>query len=660
MASQLFVNGLELDLLPGTVISVTTQNYSPLTPDTVLLSYSNRITVPITVNNRLALAFADNLGALTTIYKARQPARFVQNGLEIIADGYVLVLGYKENFYELAIYAGYLDLFSILRDKDLTDLSYTDYNGTITWGGGTEDALRTTYGEIMPIVTFNGNNFYVTGGKIRVNYPTLLSLCYPYKLVMDRIIAQAGFTIDYGTSLPASNKWTKSVIMQGGKAGDQFYQYPPEWTKGLSFNARLKADFNCDPAAGTGVAIPFDSVPIGNTVAGTVPSAFVVATSRWTITNPDTAVEFAGVTLFGNIKVTATTQNYNIELYRNGALLLSAGVAAGTTVILDPNTTPFAAFSNLTAGDVFFIQVYKAAGGAGNCKIWADSYFYNIVRPDIHTYNYYNLWLPRISQLALFKDMLFRYGQIPKQVGKKIYLKSINDILDPAGGLTDWTGKRNVTMFDEVALSLIGLGQLNTYQHVNDEDEKAIFADLNLNVNSVPGEGSFVLDDTSLPIEKIFKSEIAYSSKQIFQLGLSVAFVDVFDPNVGGNNDYDRDIGLRVLMYRSPTSLEPTNICFDAVNGRADYFVGIYSQTAAATPTERVMSYATAFEEWYASFHPRLKNAKWVIRYYNLSDFDIATLDPHKMIFDDGQYFLFPKIFNYVPGVLTKVQMLKI
>ncbi|MFN7609395.1 MAG: hypothetical protein ACK5QX_00440, partial [bacterium] len=59
-------------------------------------------------------------------------------------------------------------------------------------------------------------------------------------------------------------------------------------------------------------------------------------------------------------------------------------------------------------------------------------------------------------------------------------------------------------------------------------------------------------------------------------------------------------------------------------------------------------------------FFEGVKNFKIVTRKYNLNDLDISTLDPHKLVFDNQEYFIVMEVKNYTPGRISTVKLFKV
>jgi len=666
--SQLFINGIQLDLLPDTVIAVTIQGYNPLIPNEVNYSFTNRITVPITVNNRNALNYLDNLASLSSFYKQRQPARFVQNGIEIIPDGYVLVLGIKENSFELAIYSGFLDLFSQLRDKLLIDIDYKDVNRG--WTDADQDTFITgrmvaagygnDIGKVFTAVVNGGHNLVYAAPNVQISPAWAL---FGYKQMLHKILTQAGYTFDWGLLDDGVNfiqdikfKWL--ALTQGNKS--TLMNYSSRFKASVEFSAEYSGGDQVFTNIGNGVTaqVLFDTTKL--------PCVFwnVATASKYVVANADTALRYFDCQFICSAVVNIAGfagSTCDVSIYLNGVAMVTQSLVVGTTTVSLNFHPGGGATIGLKNGDVIEVKVKQTSVNPVTITVKKGVELYNTGTMAAAEYVYFNEWLPEeLTQLDIMKDFLFRFGQIPKQGNKKVTFRGLMEIINGSSvnplAFNDWTNKRDLTKFDEVTFSLTELAQLNTYLYQISED-----------ISSKYGSGSFTLDDLSLEKEADNTSVFVASADKIFS---TIKCANIPVDNALSASQLDADIGARLLMARWSDGSSEGAIKVGTAAARNPYMVGCFTKASNSQYYEENLSYANVLAEKYSnvigsntgngSFLERLKNARWVIRYYNLNDMDIATLDPHKMMLDSGQQFLFPKIFNYVPGAITKVLMLKI
>lgn len=131
-------------------------------------------------------------------------------------------------------------------------------------------------------------------------------------------------------------------------------------------------------------------------------------------------------------------------------------------------------------------------------------------------------------------------------------------------------------------------------------------------------------------------------------------------PDLDKNETYsgriviNEDPGLRILTLKERT-IEGDGITFDSVS-RNDYKIGYF--------VDPDLPKDTGFEYFLGQFYPSLTSAlqrnKIVTKQYNLTENDIFSYDPHKMVYDGDGYYLINKIVNFYPGKVTKVELFKV
>lgn len=643
---QLYLNGILVDLPPDTVIALTIQDYNPLTPDTVRVSFSNRIRIPFTALNVATMQMLNNLKSTSQLYKTLIPARYVQNGVEIIPNGYIKMFGTGSNYFDCALYSSGLDLLSKLRDRQLIDTDYRDVNGARL---GAADFLRLS---ISGGMAYTGKVTLAAaelGGSVtsfaapNVQIASAMTF-FGYQALIEKIITQANFTYDYGSfglfdppHVASSPRYRFLAIAQGNKK--YLTDYSDKFKKRVEFIAQNSAD---QPFPG-GVAskVLFDT---------TVESSpfWDLVNDKYIVTNTDTALQFYITNFQVNCAVTLTGpggSTARVMVYLNGAMIGFSTVPIGTTTVA-LNVT-----QALKNGD--FVEVYVDSTNVLNgITVKAGITFSNNNTTGGGVFYYYfNEFLPEgVTQLDLFKDMLFRFGQMPKYVNNKVYFKYIVDILNDQTNIIDWTSKRDLYTPESLQYSITQLALTNYYRYTIKETDV---------LNSRYAEGFFSLDDGNLQAEKTTTSPVI-ASQDVYYNGLYWMKIPVMDP--ANNQTFKTEPGFRLANMRSSYAYEPP-IKYDVAGpiGGGGYFVANFLKGDGGITG---LAWDSIFNEEYirggTSFFSRLKNAKYTTRFYNLNDRDIQNLDPHKMIFDDGDYLMFPVIKNYIPGKATEVTLLKI
>lgn len=647
---QLYLNGVLVDLPPETVIAITVQDYNPLTPDTIRITYSNRIRIPFTALNTSTLQLLNNLKSTSQLYKTVIPARYVQNGIELIPNGYVKLFGTGTNYFDCALYNYGLDLFGKLGGRLLIDLDYKDVNGTVmtgaagdfnklSSGGGGFYAGKVT----MAAADLGGN----VVGYAAPNITIAQSLTYfGYQAMIEKILTQAGYSWDYGTfglydpaHATVNYRYSFLSVVQGNKV--QLNAYSDRFRQSVEFLGQNSLDQVFSAGLGTSKVL-FDttiiSCPFWN-----------LASDRYEVTNADTASNYFLTNFKFDCAINLSAPGgttARIMIFKNGGMIGFTTVGVGLT------NTSVTATTTLKNGD--YIEIFTDASNViNNITIKAGCSFFNNTSFGYSGagYIYYNELLPEgVTQIEIIKDMLFRFGQIPKQQNNKIYFKYLSDIVNDQSNIIDWSDKRDPYTPDRLQFSLTQLAQKNTFRYTVSDD----------GVSDRYGEGQYLMDDGTLPLEKVSVSKIIASEDVVFN-NLNWIKIPVMSTAVS-NQEYAKDPGFRLASLRTSKSYEsPVKYQGLAAMGGGGYYVANFTRSETGTSG---LGWQNSFNEEYfrgsSSVLARFKNAKYVTRIYNLNDLDIQSIDPHKMIYDKGDFLIFPVIKNYIPGIATEVTLLKI
>lgn len=676
--NRLYIDGEEADLSPGTRIAITYQGYNPLTPNQIGVSYSNRFRIPLTSTNRALIGLTDNIESVSQVLKTLIPIRFVQEGVEVIPSGSLKVVEIEKAEAECVIFTE-LDFYSILKERSLNDLDYTDINPANSSSSykffydlRAASEIAGGAGEYFSAVINLGQNIVNNGGTIEyINNDIILvpddsvflPLFFGYKQVLQRIIEDAGFSYDWGKLFDGVNdnpKFNSLAIMQQGYSGEYRWQYSEDFRDSVDFTALVDADetFTDIGAAATRRFFFKNEVQRCDFYD---PDPSGAARSRYVVSNADTANGyFHGIFRFKGV-VNRTGNAASVSFFVNGTASTGTGVQVlnvgdnNVDIYLNYATGPL-----LKDGDIIDVGYTQVGANPTSVTYYAGGEFsFECVGGPLNstsTYIYLNQLLPPLNQLSVFKDFLFRFGQIPKFSNAEVSFKSLKEILDTPTSVNDWTGKRDKSMGShEIHLSL---AQRNYYRYESSDDF----------TSEGFMQGYFDLDDTTLDPEEFYNS-VWSSTFDALTENIKTGQLAVQEtPAADELATFSADTGARLLMTRLNYATEPDVVMGNAPDNtpQSSYTVACFSKVDTIE-YERSLGYDLVLREWYTSdgtmstgFLQRLKNAKLVTRYYNLTVSDIYLLDPHKMIFDDGVQFMFPRIKSFVPGKVTEVEMLKL
>lgn len=677
--NRLYIDGVEADLDPETVIAVTLQTYNPLNPSSIGVSYSNEFELPLTNTNRVLLGLPDIKSTDQTL-KADIPIRYVEEGVEIIPSGNLVVNTVYDTKAACVIYASGFDFYSYIKERTLNDLDYTDINPLITGATGSH-ASHLIYelissaevaggdGEVFSAIVDLGNTIINNGGQIEAvtyDYTTLpttdnmfLPLFFGYKQVLQRVIEQAGYSYDWG-DLTDSDKFNNLAIMQAGYSDQIRLQYSESFRDDVEFSALTDADETVTNLGSGGTLVFWFKNEVKRSDFY-YPDPVGPSRSRYLVTNADTANEYFAMTFTYKGYVNKSSGSGDVAFYFNGVKQTGAGnkqtLASGVNYVdisLNVNLADAGTIEVRfvqTAADPCSITYYAGGEFAGTCMGVNEALG---SAPTI----YLNQILPSINQLDLFKDLLIRFGRIPKFANGVVSFISLKDVLDDVTGVIEWTGKRNKDSKSYDA-HVTELGQINYLRY------QILDSDLNDGFR----QGTFEIDDDTLDEEKTFYESPFAASLDLPKEGIFCGKIDIQESYSA--DDFTRwksDTGARLFLTRMNYDNEPSIVIGTFPNNTpVTSYVVACGGVVATSEYDRSIGFDLTLREWFTSdgtfstgFLQRLKNAKWVTYYYNLTSADVYGLDPQKMIFDDGSLFLFPTLETFVSGRLTKVTMLKI
>jgi len=252
----------------------------------------------------------------------------------------------------------------------------------------------------------------------------------------------------------------------------------------------------------------------------------------------------------------------------------------------------------------------------------------------------WNKILPDISLTDLIRDFSVRFGIVFKQVGNVLHMKTLQEIITDTINAVDWTSKR-VNTHKDVTSFTSEYAQVNEFLHSDLIDDPLV------------GRGTIDIISTALaPIKTIFTSALGNSITG--PVGVyNVATIPVYDATSTALDTFASSPGLRVLTLKARTT--ETAITFNAI-ARTDYRLAYFLDTEKAKDT----GFKYFLSQFYADLGRSLQRTKMKDHYYNLSEQDVADYDPHKLIYDNGSYYIVNKIFTFVSGKVSKVNVFRI
>lgn len=629
-----------IDLSSGTVVSTTFKFLDIRNINTRFATFTNQFKLPWTPITRRIYENLDFVKSKSRIpYTKDGGYKVVQNGIELFQNGVGIV---KKSFetLNLEIFAGVFGFFDAITGLQLTDLNYLDQNEEPSQVSADNRRANST-NIVFPVIQW-GNSLHSVGGQVYNylppvggQYPHLP--CFYYFDIMNRIFSEAGYTKS-GTIF-SNDKYQRTIVTVGN---DELYQYSDKFRLAKELLALSPGNQNMnDPAVETNVI--FDRVITNGS------DNFYNGTDAYTVSNPDTNNQYFSGKFRIKLFLSTTGGTIDIKAYFSGSFnVFATGVTGANSYELEVDPCP------MKDGDELRVTIIKNTGNPSVTVVGGSIQMTDADGVVVGGgYIYYNEVLPRLSQKDFISDFCVRFGQIPKPVGKDIIFKSINEIIADRASAFDWTSKR-IKRRDETEFVYDDYAQRNIYRYSKSD-----------NTTEITGQGQFDIDNENLDEEIAEEFDFQSSLQTIEAGGLATVNIGVYDSDNPGSSteeqEYDRAPGNRILLVRDWVDEESVVFQNDPFKPgydtpRTGYKIAYFDDPKYSN----TCSYQQSIDDHYSSLVEALQELKVLIRYYNLNELDIAMLDPHKIMHDGGNDFIILTVSNFVPGIVTKVELLKV
>ena len=315
----------------------------------------------------------------------------------------------------------------------------------------------------------------------------------------------------------------------------------------------------------------------------------------------------------------------------------------------------------------------------------SDEYFNNLILtysrkdwPVTGTVRMNEILSDYITQAKFLLDLQIKFGIWFRVSGKNVELVLLEDVLNDQANAIDWTEKRIRNIVDSIQFAWDDWAQSNLFKYPN--PIKYLVPVTEAAKPRLLFDGDLPCLNQDIEIEKTIYESI-FSPCQLSKDG----FMGVLTYNVSSvsknifcatqrvwetePSDYlpfdNEPLPMLLLLRDRNTTYAEDTIIYD-VTPRSDYKVAYFSRTAYDDIATNVLRWSGVggevglLDRYYRTLGAILATgSKKVTRYYMLNDLDIYRFDPLKLIFDDGDYFLVNKIFDYVSGHKTKVELLR-
>ena len=125
---QLYINGQEVYLDSDEIIPITKHVNNIAELKDRQADFTTDFKIPATRKNRLILESANLLSSNTFVPYVKNSCTYVEDGIELISDGYIVILSHEKGYFNAAAYSGNADFFKLIDKLNLNNLNLPDLN----------------------------------------------------------------------------------------------------------------------------------------------------------------------------------------------------------------------------------------------------------------------------------------------------------------------------------------------------------------------------------------------------------------------------------------------------------------------------------------------------------------------------------------------------
>lgn len=666
MSDRLFIDGVECDLNPDTVIAITYQINDVGTLEDRQSNYTNQFKIPRTFHNRSLFQQLDVPHVQTFMPYRKLAAKVIKDGVEVIADGYAIVESAGAE-YAVTVYGGLIDFFKLLEGRTLQDLDLNSYNHL--WNLSTmANSVMNNSGYIYGLID-NGSGYDCISPTANTINADHVAPCFFIHTIVSAIVAQAGYTM-YGE--PLNDSFYKQTLIQLGCDGLT--------TQGLVLRATRTSDYNSHTTQG-GVTMFVepndDSSGSSTTQVGNFDtlSAYNNTNGLWTMPQdanaPDefqmkwefdvefifhsglptwltAAIEVNGTRIYRKrIGRAVSNQTLTASVYMelpNGDYNLNDQIRCVVfTEFPDPNTLQWSVTikQGATVQAVFNQSVQLTFGGAVNVS---------------HN-------LPQWTQTDFMKAVSQVFGLMwkPDYATRTLYVGSMKVIESRLLTAVDWSNKlhnvedANGNTVVDMKFRLGNYAQKNIFAYDNDDS-----------VTNNLGSGSLSINNETLEQEAEVIRLPFSGSDTVVTTQSQVLFTKVpmwESPQAGATTYGTITVKPRLLYLDRQTQFATA---FSWVYGNNQVPINsVWNFLWFINPAnQQNLGYNNSLLRDYYNSYARIFNRVQVITaQFKLTTIDIQNLDHFTPVYiaQFGNYYYVNKVMNYVGGnKLTKVELVKI
>jgi hypothetical protein len=650
MTDRLFINDVEIELSPDTVIGMTYQINDLSELKDRQSNFSNQFKIPKTKSNIRALEWSNQVQSTTDKPYIRNAAKVIKGGVQIVPNG-IAIIESTDKFFNITVYSGLIDFFEAIKGLKLSDLAgLAVYNHEWSLANILASNANTS-GYKYPIINYGQIVNYNRDVDVRYQHPAFF-----IHTLVDLIFSEALF--NKTGSFFSDPNYLKLLLPIAG---------------GVYYN---EADF--DLLDDWFIGDPLDGIQSIDPLYDAVSVLKINLNDQWTL-----EVEFEVVVtgwvdgssvldvyLMNNILFSTPTVDYSHPDSGGG------GGNGTFTISLSVTGTAIGDILEYIEIDIFNCTVQVNDGefrGTRNDGRPGD-FFVHIV-PQLLTESAvggkahspkYDLLLTYGISIIEFDQMVLDMGQseLVKAVANlfglfftrdiftnEIRVGSFQEIIDNIPNAKDWSDKlHNDPDTWNIEFRMNKYGQTNWLKYAPDNDDTDI----------IPGDGngSFAIDDETLNAETtLINIPFAASSTKTYLGGLYAPIIRTIDSDNNEINTVQR------IVIDDTQTITGDPIHYTDGTSTSDETTDIpLSYFKEPTKTFNLGFDDSLIDDYYSGLVDMLQNVKKVTALFKLTVNDIGELDHFIPVYlwQFSSYFYINKIDRFTGKGLTKVEMIRL
>ena len=619
---RLFINDIEFDLPNNFKVARTKQVNDMGSISDRQTNYTQKIKLPRTKTNENNFRQLGFIGSQSNIpYINNTVKLYNENGESEIYDGFAKVFATTEDYYDIAIYDGYISFAKSIENLSLNVLDLADVNHFKTLDNVVDSFSDLTIYKYI-VADYNGKALYDTT-KINIDYlvPSL-----PISYLWDKIFTQFGFTYE-------------GVVFDTFNFENLWLTYP----KGVSDDNPTPAAYYTNTANNlVGVINGTDSVNIKHNNAAPTDGSFLANEIQYIVPEDGTYIISSDL----DIDVLGLEQpdpspvpiNFILTVFINGA---NVGTLQGGASNLGTNPL----YLQLIQGNIISLkiesdteieQVDFNSGSITYGFLAGQNIDFNETFLDFKIKDFIDEILQRFS-LTPFKD----------KYSNNIVFKTLTEILQTEV-VDDWSASSNkFVKVNSESYIYKNYAQVNDFRYKYN-DKEGDYKD-----------GSIVVQNYNLPDNTTVVSSLIYAPEKLISTVLpkDSNVYKLWDKEVkdDGSVKY-KDLDKRFYLMRYE------DFTFDSSKT-----IGSETLTTETTITNAPfesffkLPYDEIVAEYYDNMSLILNDAKLITADIFLTESDVIDLDFSKLKFikELGNYYLLNKVSNFKGSGVVKCELIR-